>query len=69
VTAQRFEELERWVSGFQLSVCLSAGSLGAWAAELEGNQAGFQTCLAGNENPTWFPSILQKMSYSSKHPS
>lgn len=32
--------------------------------ELEGNQAGFQTCLAGSENPTWFLSILQKISYS-----
>lgn len=29
MTAQRFEDLQRWVSGFQLSVRLSAGSLGA----------------------------------------
>lgn len=41
----------------------------SWAGELEGNQAGSQTCLAGSENPTWFLSVLQKMSYSPKQPS
>lgn len=57
--------------GFWLSaLCPSVSRLPrSWPGELEGNQAGFQACLAGSENPTWFLSILQKMSYSPKYPS
>lgn len=42
-------------SGSQLPVRPSAGSRGIGR---EGNQAGFQTCLAGNENATCFFSVL-----------
>lgn len=55
--ALRFEEMWKWV--LALSSPLSVSRIPrSWASELEGNQAGFQTCLAGNENAACVLSVL-----------